>query len=206
MNVINRLLGLLLLLLVLAAALATIRLVTDLLTVADVRQVWAYGPVVTITHDVGHLGADRWPWVLGGAIVAGLLALILLVRELTPPSRRARVLVLPGPLPSRTEVPYSALDELAERSAREVSGVERVRAGGTAAPGSAGALPGAGQPLRGPGDNRTGAAAHDCGASAARDRAARAGAHDRAGGAAAAAGAHDRAAGAAAGALGGRTR
>jgi hypothetical protein len=112
MNVVNRLFGLLLLLLVLAAALATIGLVMGLLTVPDVRQVWAYGPVVTITHDVGHLGADRWPWVLGGAIVAGLLALILLVRELTPPSRRARVLVLPRPLPSRTEVPYSALDEL----------------------------------------------------------------------------------------------
>jgi hypothetical protein len=91
MNVVNRLLGLLFLLLVLAAALATIGLVTDLLTVPDVRQVWAYGPVVTITHDLGHLGAGRWPWVLGGAIVAGLIALILLVRELTPPSRRARV-------------------------------------------------------------------------------------------------------------------
>jgi hypothetical protein len=207
MNVVNRLLGLLFLLLVLAAALATIGLVTDLLTVPDVRQVWAYGPVVTITHDVGQLGAGRWPWVLGGAIVAGLIALILLVRELTPPRRHARVLVLPGKGPGRTEVPYSALDELAERSARE--GQRRqacARAGGTAAPGSGGALPGAGQPLRGPGDNRTGAAAHDCGASAARDRAARAGAHDRAGGAAAAAGAHDRAAGAAAGALGGRTR
>jgi hypothetical protein len=111
MNVVNRSLGLLF-----------------LLTVPDVRQVWAYGPVVTITHDVGHLGVDRWPWVLGGAIVAGLLALILLVRELTPPSRRARVLVLPGKGPGSTEVPYSALDELAERSAREVSGVERARA------------------------------------------------------------------------------
>ena len=128
MNVVNRLLGLLFLLLVLAAALATIGLVTDLLTVPDVRRVWAYGPVVTITHDVGHLGTDRWPWVLGGAIVAGLIAFILLVRELTPPRRRARVLVLPGKGPGRTEVPYSALDELAERSAREVSGVERARA------------------------------------------------------------------------------
>src|SRR5919199_3421437 len=125
---VNRLLSLLLLLLVLAAALATIGLVTGLLTGADVREVWAYGPVVTITHDVGHLGADRWPWVLGGAIVAGLIALILLVRALTPPSRRARVLVLPRPLPNRTEVPYRALDELAERSAREINGVERVRA------------------------------------------------------------------------------
>jgi hypothetical protein len=128
MNVLNRLLGLLFLLLVLAAALATIGLVTDLLTVPAVRQVWAYRPVVTITHDVGHLEAGRWPWVLGGAIAAGLIALILLVRELTPPSRRARVLVLSGEGPGRTEVPYSALDELTERSAREVSGVERVRA------------------------------------------------------------------------------
>src|ERR671935_455640 len=128
MNVLNRLLGLLLLLLVLAAALATIGLVMGLLTVPDVRQVWVYGPVVTITHDVGHLGADRWPWVLGGAIVAGLIALILLVRELTPASRRARVLVLPGKGPGSTEVPYRTLDELAERSAREISGIERVRA------------------------------------------------------------------------------
>ena len=128
MNVLNRLLGLLFLLLVLAAALATIVLVTGLLTVPDVRQVWAYGPVVTISHDVGHLGAERRPWVLGGAIVAALIAFILLGRELTPPPRRARVLVLPGRGPGRTEVPYSALDELAEYSAREVSGIERVRA------------------------------------------------------------------------------
>ena len=123
MNVLNRLLGLLLLL-----ALATIGLVTGLLTVLEVRQVWAYMPLVTITHAMEHLGAGWWPWVLGGAIVAGFIALILLVRELTPPRRRARVLVLPGKGPGRTEVPYSALDELAERSAREVSGVKRVRA------------------------------------------------------------------------------
>jgi hypothetical protein len=65
---------------------------------------------------------------VGGSIIFGLLALLLLGRELTPPPRRARVLLLPGKGPGRTEVPYRALDELAERSAREVSGIERVRA------------------------------------------------------------------------------
>src|SRR5919202_1185137 len=38
------------------------------------------------------------------------------------------VLLLPGKGPGRTEVPYSALDELAERSGQEVSGIECVRA------------------------------------------------------------------------------
>src|SRR5919198_511547 len=139
MNVINRLLGLLFLLLVLAAALATIGLVTDLLTVPGVRQVWAYGPVVTITHDVGQLGAGRWPWVLGGAIVAGPIALLLLVRELTPP-RRARVLVVPGKGPGRTGAaahhcgPSAACD----RAARADGAGAHDRAGGAGA--AAGAL------------------------------------------------------------------
>ena len=128
MNALNRLLGLLLLLLLLAAALATIGLAAGLLTAREVRQVWSYGPAVAIARDVGQLGPGRWPWVLGGASAAALVALLLLVRELTPPPRRARLLALPGPGPGRTEVPYSALDALAERSAREVAGIERARA------------------------------------------------------------------------------
>lgn len=128
MNVLNRIVALLVLLALLAAALVTLGLVTDLLTVAEVRQVWPYGPVLTICYDVAHSGTRVRPWVLGGASGAGLLALVLLVRELTPPPRRARLLVLPGAGPGRTEMAYSTLDALAEYGARAVQGIERVRA------------------------------------------------------------------------------
>ena len=128
MNVLNRILSILLLVGVVAAAAVTLGLVWDFLTLGAVRYVWPYPPVQRVTYDVAHLSGGTIYWVVGGSIVFGLLALLLLVRELTPPPRRARVLLLPGKGPGRTEVPYRALDELAERSAREVSGIERVRA------------------------------------------------------------------------------
>jgi hypothetical protein len=128
MNVLNRILSILLLVGVVAAAAVTLGLVWDLLTLGAVRYAWPYPPVERVTYDVAHLSGGTVYWVVGGSIIFGLLALLLLGRELTPPPRRARVLLLPGKGPGRTEVPYSALDELAERSGQEVSGIERVRA------------------------------------------------------------------------------
>ena len=128
MNVLNRILSILLLVGVVAAAAVTLGLVWDLLTLGAVRSAWPYPPVERVTYDVAHLSGGTVYWVVGGSIICGLLALLLLGRELTPPPRRARVLLLPGKGPGRTEVPYSALDEVAEYSAREVSGIERVRA------------------------------------------------------------------------------
>ena len=66
--------------------------------------------------------------MLGGALVAALLALVGLLRELTPPPRRARLLTLRGAGPGHTEIAYSALDALASYGARHVAGIERVRA------------------------------------------------------------------------------
>jgi hypothetical protein len=128
LNVLNRILSILVLVGVVAAAAVTLGLVWDFLTVAAVRRAWPYPPVERVTYDVAHLSHGTVYWVVGGSLVVGLLALVLLVRELTPPPRRARLLVLPGKGPGRTEVPYRALDELAERSAQEVAGIERVRA------------------------------------------------------------------------------
>lgn len=128
MRIVNHLLGLLVLLALLAAALVTLGLVLGVLTVAEVRQVWPYTPVVMIGRDAAHLPVRTQPWVIGGAIVVGLLALLGIVRELTPPPRRARLLTLRGGGPGYTDVAYSTLDELASYGARDVSGIERVRA------------------------------------------------------------------------------
>jgi hypothetical protein len=128
MNVLNRLLGLLVLLVVLAAALVTVGLVSGALPSPEVQQVWPYPPVLRVCHDVEHLPVRTRPWVLGGAIAALILSLLGLWRDLTPPPRRARLLALPGGGPGRTEMSYRTLDELAERSALEVAGIEHVRA------------------------------------------------------------------------------
>ncbi len=112
----------------LAAALVTLGLVLGLLTVAEVRQVWPYTPVVLISRDTAHLPAGVQPWVLGGALVAAVLALLGLLRELTPPSRRARLLTLRGGGPGHTEIAYSTLDALASYGARDIAGIEQVRA------------------------------------------------------------------------------
>ena len=134
MRVLNRVLALLLLLALLAAALLTLGLVSGLLPVATVQQVWPYAPVRTIAHDAADLsgrvyqGQRVGAYVVGGAVVVGLLALLGLVRELTPPPRRARTLVLRGDAPGYTEVSYTTLDELAAYGAHDVSGVERLRA------------------------------------------------------------------------------
>src|SRR5581483_9313688 len=125
MNILNRMLGVLVSLLLLAAALVTLGLVPGLLTVEQVRQVWPYQPVLQICDDVADRPDQTRTWVIGGAIVVGLLALVLLLRELTPPPRRARLLMLPGAGPGRTEVTYSTLDELAEYGAQQVAGIER---------------------------------------------------------------------------------
>ncbi len=134
MTALNRVLAALLLLALLAAALLTLGLVSGLLPVATVYQVWPYAPVRAIAHDAATLsgrvyrGQRVGAYVGGGAIVVGLLALWGLIRDLTPPPRRARTLVLRGDAPGYTEVSYKTLDELAAYGAHAISGVERVRA------------------------------------------------------------------------------
>lgn len=128
MNVLNRVLALLLLLELLATALAAAGLATGVLAVSHVRQAWPYAPVEAIAHNVSKLGPNRTPPVVAGALVVAVLALVLLVRELMPPPRRARTLLLPKGGQGKTEVAYGTLDELAEHSAEGVPGIERARA------------------------------------------------------------------------------
>ncbi len=134
MRVLNRVLALLLLLALLAVALLTLGLVSGLLPVGTVHQVWPYAPVRAIARDAADLngrvyqGQRVGAYVVGGAVVGGLLALLGLVREVTPPPRRARTLVLRGDAPGYTEVSYKTLDDLAAYGAHDVSGVERLRA------------------------------------------------------------------------------
>jgi hypothetical protein len=128
MHVLNRLLAVLLLLALLAAALVTAGLATGVLAVARVRQGWPYAPVEAIAHDLAKLGPGPTPPVVAGALIVALLALVPLVRELMPPPRRARTLLLPKGGQGRTEVAYGTLDDLAAHSAQGVAGVERARA------------------------------------------------------------------------------
>lgn len=128
MNVLNRLLGLVLLVLLLAVAVVTLGLVTGVLTDAVVDTVWPYAPVHGITRDVIGLGGALHWYLLGGAIVLILLTVQGIKAELTPPPRRARMFVVRSDGPGRTEIDYQTLDDLAGYSARRVTGVERVRA------------------------------------------------------------------------------
>lgn len=128
MNVLNRLLGLVLLVLLLAVAVVTLGLVTGVLTAAVVDAVWPYAPVHGITQDVIGLGGALHWYLLGGAIVLILLTVQGIKAELTPPPRRARMFVVRSDGPGRTEIDYQTLDDLAGYSARRVTGVERVRA------------------------------------------------------------------------------
>lgn len=143
MRILNRLLALLLLTLLLAAALLTLGLVTGVLSEALVQQAWPYAPVSAIARDVALLptltyqgtpigpvgpGTPIGPFVVGGAIMVALLAILGIIRELMPPPRRARTLVLRGDAPGYTEIAYDTLDKLAAYSARGVAGVEQARA------------------------------------------------------------------------------
>jgi hypothetical protein len=127
-NILNRLLVLLMLLALLASALLTAGLATGLLAVSRVRQVWPYRPIEDIAHDLAKLGPSRAPPVAAGSLVIAVVAVLLLTRELAPPPRRDRTLLLPRGGQGRTEVSYATLDELAEHSARAVPGIERVTA------------------------------------------------------------------------------
>lgn len=128
MNALNRILSILLLVGLVASAAVTLGLVWDVLTLGAVRYAWPYPPVERVTYDVAHLSEGTIYWVVGGSIVCGILALVLLVREVLPPSRSARMLVLSGEGPGRTEMSYRGLDELAARSAQGVAGIERAHA------------------------------------------------------------------------------
>lgn len=128
MRILNRLLGFLLLLVMLVAALATVGLVLGVVTVGDVARVWPYPPNMLIAWDIAHVPDAARLWIMGGAIAVVLLSLLGLIGELTPPPRRARLLVLQGAGPGHTEIAYAALDALAVYGARDVAGIERVRA------------------------------------------------------------------------------
>ena len=128
MTILNRLLAVLFLLLLLVGAVLTLGLVAGLLTSAQVQQVWPYAPALAVTRDLAHLSDLARLYVLGGAAVVALLALFGLLRELTPPPRRARTLVLHDAGPGYTELSYRTLDHLAAYNLERVAGVERARA------------------------------------------------------------------------------
>jgi hypothetical protein len=67
-------------------------------------------------------------WVIAVAVVVALLALLLLLLEVLPPPRRRRLLVLHDTGPGRTVMAFGTLDALAAYGARQVPGIEGVRA------------------------------------------------------------------------------
>ena len=71
MRVLNRMLALLLLLALLAAALLTLGLVSGLLPVSTVQQVWPYAPVRAIARDAANLSGRVYQGQRVGAYVVG---------------------------------------------------------------------------------------------------------------------------------------
>ncbi len=128
MRIFNHLLGVVLLAVLLAAALVTLGLVLGVLTLTMVRQVWPYAPIETIGRDVANLPDATRNWVIGGSIGAAVVTLLGLIRELSPPPRRARLLTLQGSGPGQTEISFGALDDLAAYGARKVAGIEHLHA------------------------------------------------------------------------------
>lgn len=127
MNVVNRLLALVFLLLLLALAVGTAGIVSDLLPVSAVDRVHFYGPLHQALTDLGHLRPmGSQIIVAGGAVLAALLSLVLLALELRPP-RRERTLTLTEDQEGRVAIDYAAVRGAAERASLDVAGVEGAR-------------------------------------------------------------------------------
>lgn len=118
MKILNRVLAIVFALLLLAAA--------ALVLIVSVRLVSPQQIGIPLLSDVLAPFAELQPpeqwWALGVAAVLLVLALILLVAELTPPKRDPRVTVKEDEL-GRVTVSQSSLRKLANREAAQVPGV-----------------------------------------------------------------------------------
>jgi uncharacterized alkaline shock family protein YloU len=123
-NVFNRLLALLFFLLVAALAIGAIGIASGLLTIHSVDRVHMYPPLHHALSDfhTSHPEETRiWKVLASGAI--GLLALVLVLLELTP-KRKERELQLAENQDGDVAIRYSILQKIAERASMDVPGVQ----------------------------------------------------------------------------------
>jgi hypothetical protein len=125
MNVLNRLLAIVILLLILAVAVGAIGIATGLLTLHTVDRVYTYPPLHHALSDfhTSHPAETRL-LKIGVAGIVGVLALLLLLAELTPP-RRERTLRLVENRDGEVSIGYHTLRKVAEVASGDVSGVSR---------------------------------------------------------------------------------
>lgn len=120
MTIVNRLLAIILVLLILAAAVGTIAIASTVLPVSKVDQVLSYPPLHQALSDLANLqpqGTQILTIVV--AAVAGVLMLVLLVIELRPPHRERRYLVSQSH-DGEVSIDYGTLRKVAEGAASSV--------------------------------------------------------------------------------------
>ncbi len=127
MNILNRLLAIVLLLIVLVGAAGTVAVVSTALSVSTVDQVLTYAPLHTALTDLQHV-RPHMSQLLTVAIAAavGLLALVLLVLELRAPHRERRYVVNQS-RDGDVSLGYGTLRKIADGAARSVVDVNQAR-------------------------------------------------------------------------------
>ena len=125
MNVFNRILGIVVLLVVLGASAGTVAVATGLLPVSSIDKVYLYPPAHQALTDLAHLHpATTQGIVVGSAVIVGVASSLLLVAELRPP-RRERSLLLSQDRDGEVKIGYDTLRKVAEEVSLNAQDVNR---------------------------------------------------------------------------------
>ncbi len=128
MTILNRILAILLLLLVLAAAAGTIAITSTLLPIKTVDQAISYAPLHNALTDLRNVHPQNTQiLIVAIAAVVGLIALFLLLVELTPGRRRERLYTVSQSREGNVTIAYSTLRTVADGAARAVGDVNEAR-------------------------------------------------------------------------------
>lgn len=127
MTIFNRLVAIIFLLIILALAVGAVGIATGLLTLHAVDRVHAYAPLHHALSDfhTSHPQETR-VFKVAGAGAIGLITLLLLLREVTPP-RRERLLHLVENRDGAVTIGYSTVRKIAEMASMDIPGVQRAR-------------------------------------------------------------------------------
>ena len=134
MNVFNRLLTIVVLLVGAAAGSGGALIVLGSLTVQRIGQVWPYTPATTAARDLATLMDPTRSIVLVGAIVLAVLCVVLFLSEFTvlgaigrnTGRARRRIMLQTGPQ-GYTDMPLGAFDNLARQAGEGIAGIRNLR-------------------------------------------------------------------------------
>lgn len=128
MNIVNRILAIILLLLILAAATGTVAVASTLLPVSAVDRVISYVPLHNALTDLRNMRPQTARIItIAAAVVVGLIALLLLLVELTPGRRRERRYTVSESRDGEVTIAYSTLRKVAQGVACGVTDVNEAR-------------------------------------------------------------------------------